>query len=99
MRAASRFIMFVAALFVLAAVSPFRSASDVALAASHKLDRVLQARAAATSGESRVIIRTADLSPEVVTAIQQAGGTIGRHLRRAGGHVAIVLISALRPLA
>jgi len=91
--------MFVAALFVLAAVSPFRSASDVALAASHKLDRVLQARAALGSGDSRVIIRSGDLTPDVVSAIHQAGGTIRRHLRGTGSHVAIVPNRALGRLA
>jgi len=101
MRAARKRGKFVAALVVLAALTPVEpthvAASQDALS---KLDPVLKARSHQSFGQSRVIIRTAvGSSPSAIgPLIHWTSGTLGRQLPGIASQVAIVPNAALRVL-
>jgi serine protease AprX len=66
--------------------------------ADGKLDAALRARAHASAGTSRVIVRTADGEP-ADGLIRQLGGRPGRYLRTLDGQVALVADRRLHDLA
>lgn len=99
MRAAVKGPVFVAvlvALTVLATVEPTHLAASSD--APGKLDRVLQARARAAHGQSRVIVKT-KLSALGDLAVRTAGGNILKRLAGSGSHIAVIPNAALQLLA
>ncbi len=102
MGAAFSSVRFFAALIISAtAIGPFQSTQTPLFAdtSSQKLDPVLRDRASKPGGRSRVIVRTAGTPAVLSSVVQQAGGSMGRHLAGISSHVAFVPNGQLKRLA
>jgi serine protease AprX len=95
-------VRLLTALMLIATVGPSASTSiDISSTAVSKLDAILQRRAAAGVGTSRIIVRGVDSTPTGTLGdlIQQAGGSAGRKLSVIQGRVAEIPNAALTALA
>ena len=96
------FVIATVLVFAAGGAEPTASTSlDVSAATLAKLDPILQRRAAAGTGTSRVIVRGIDSTPTTTLAdlIQQSGGSVGRKIGIFRGRVGDVPNAALVALA
>jgi serine protease AprX len=102
MHEATTFVQSLVVVFLIAAFGPSASGQLGAPPSwFSKLDTHLQQRASLTAGQSPVIVRAVDAESlgNVITMIQQAGGTFSRQLPIVNGQVATVPNASLPTLA